>query len=111
MQRQIYINQDNASDGLKSQMGDAEQEVIRMEEGVIEATARQREEMEISVIIGTNNRMERSEENSFKRSVELGKVRGVVYSTCNQCQHENNMTLNKSTFCSQCGTLLTDRHY
>lgn len=72
---------------------------------------RMKEEYEIGVIIGTCDRIEKSEENSFKRSVELGKVRGVVYSTCNRCHRENNMTTNKSIFCSECGTLLTDRHY
>ncbi len=74
-------------------------------------SARLKEEHEIDVIIGTNDRMLRSEDNSFKRSIELERVRRVVWSTCDKCQHENNMTLNKSTFCSKCGTLLTDRHY
>ena len=76
-----------------------------------EATARQREDYEISVIIGTNDRIERSEDNSFKRSVELERVRRDVMSSCDKCQHENNMTKCKSTFCTECGTLLTDRHY
>lgn len=74
-------------------------------------SARLREEHEIGVIIGTSDRMMLSEDNSFKRSVELGRVRRDVMSTCNKCQHENNMTERKSTFCAECGSFLTDRHY
>lgn len=74
-------------------------------------SARLKEDYEIGVIIGVSDRMMRSEDNSFKRSVELGRINRDVLSTCNKCQHENNMTLNKSTFCTECGSLLTDRHY
>lgn len=74
-------------------------------------SARMREDYEVSVIIGANDRMLRKEERSLGKRIDMRVVKGPIYSTCNRCHHENNMTANKSTFCSECGTLLTDRHY
>jgi len=74
-------------------------------------SARTIEESEINVLLGESDRMNESENNSFKRSVELGKINSDIMSTCNHCKKENNLTRNKSTFCRGCGALLTNRHY
>jgi len=75
--------------------------------------SRQREDYEVSVIIGTNMNRNDHESNSLKRSIELGKISNTILSTCNnpKCEHENNMTENKSVYCEMCGMLLTNRHY
>ncbi len=99
----IYIN-----DYLTSDMEDRQiiEEIEKMD-----VTARNKEQMEIDVIIGTSDRMMMSEDNSLRQSVNLGKMNKDVLSTCNRCTHLNNMTTNKSVFCRECGSLLTDRHY
>ena len=74
---------------------------------------RQREDYEVSVIIGASDRMLRKEDRSLGKRVNMRVVKGPIFSTCNnpKCRTVNNLTKNKSTFCSECGTLLTDRHY
>lgn len=74
-------------------------------------SARLQEEMEIGVIIGTRERMARKEDNSFRKSINFGKVTSTILSDCNRCGHENNLTKSKSVFCSECGALLTNRRY
>ena len=76
-------------------------------------TARQKENHEISVILGTSDRMMDKENNSLRRSIELGKMNNTVKGTCNnpRCNHVNDLTKNKSVYCTECGMLITNRYY
>lgn len=76
-----------------------------------EVSNRLKEDYEVSVIIGANQMALEKEDRCLKRSIELEKLGQDIWSSCNKCDMENNITLNKSTFCQRCGTLLTDRHY
>ena len=77
---------------------------------------RQREDWEIAVIIGAKDRELKRENKALKLHADCGSLkRGEghdILSTCNnpKCRSVNNITKNRSVFCSECGMFLTDRH-
>jgi len=75
---------------------------------------RQREDYEIDVIIGAKHRELKREEKALRFHVDNRSLKNQdILSTCNnpKCRHDNNITKNRSVFCVECGTFLTDRHY
>jgi len=78
---------------------------------------KRREDYQIDVIIGANQRSIKAEDRALRLHLDCKALkRGPghdIMATCDnpKCRHDNNITKNRSTFCIECGTLLTDRHY
>ena len=79
--------------------------------------SRKREDYQIDVIIGANQRSLKAEDRALRLHLDCGSLkRGNghdILSLCDnpKCRHDNNITKNRSIYCGQCGSLLTDRHY
>ena len=78
---------------------------------------KRREDYEIQVIIGANQRSLKAEDRVLRLHLDCKSLRRGpgqdIMATCNnpKCRHVNNISANRSTFCIECGMLLTDRHY
>ena len=68
------------------------------------------EQVDLGLLLTADSELER-EERCFRKSVNFGKIDRDIMSECRHCHTVNNMTENKSTFCEDCGSLLTDRHF
>ena len=49
------------------------------------------------------------EDRMLRKSVEHGIISADIYGQCRHCDFVNNLTKNKSIFCSECGSMIRDR--